>query len=121
MGGGGNDTGGDWAEMIGEGGGDGRDKNGFRVKPGMTIRAKLAAGEDCEGRQAWKGQTWIPAFAGMTRLGRGIGGVNCRGDRYGESEFRIKSGMTGSVGWARRIVKGGYHGCGKHGFLLSQE
>jgi len=39
----------------------------------------------------------------------------------GKHGFRVKPGMTGLVGWATRIVKGGRHGRGKHGFLLSQE
>jgi len=34
--GGGNDTGDDWAEMIGEGGRDGWWENGFRIESGMT-------------------------------------------------------------------------------------
>jgi len=78
-GGGGNDTGGDWAEMIGEGGGDGRDKNGFRVKPGMTGLVGLLVAR--------------------------VGGGDWKDDGDVEHGFRIKSGMTGCVGGNDKVCR----------------
>jgi len=39
------------------------------------------------------GKHGFGAVAGMTRFGRGIGGVNCRGARRGESGLQVKPGQ----------------------------
>jgi len=80
-----NDTGDDWAVEIGEGGGDGRDENGFRIKSGMTNgKSGMTDGKSGMTREGGNdtGDDWA------VEIGEGSG------DGRDENGFRIKSGMT---------------------------